>query len=725
MKRSFVSLMALGIALGVAVPATLATSAQAATPGPVALAPDDASTYQKDLVMTWDEVSGATGYEVQITGDGFGTDGYVFEDEAATNRYVVPVDLPRGDYLWRVRATLPGDTSDWSSAADLVRGWDPSVTPVLSHLGADNFDWSVSWTPVPGAAFYEVELSKRGDEPEDETPFSKSDTITCFTTHTTFTTSKLERGEASTVGGDTCSGELDAAETYSIRVRGRDGSVDTRSAGFPEPANSCTGAWQAALGEGWTGVVPECSGWSADIPDLVLNTSFNEPSKVTGLGTDDPNSSCDAADACSDAPVMTWNQDVDAAYYRVYVSRDRSMTDSDLLYDNVVGTHFQMTGALADRQLPWYWRVQACNLLDPADDPTNDAKCGPASDISSFTVSNRALKLSGAAPTDIDPDVKQQYVDFTVPNEILQADHQADAFRIQVSTKSDFSAVVKTDTVDQQAGDATVTTYRWENVDDGDYFWRYRAVDATGQLSPWTQNSDLRFTVNAAIPQVRIDTKSGWGLGDSIQLKAEKALSGVTSNTLGVQLKGGAQVEGKITAVNSTTWKFTPEGRWIPNAAYVPYVEASVTAPNGKSAVGDDVVHRPSGMADSKSGAVKKVDGDFDWKTLSASGAVGKSYVATKHAKASSKVPYVSVKFGGTKVTLVACKSSISGLADIYLDGTKVKSVDLYRASSSCGEVWSKTGLTDGLHTLEVKVTGKKSSKSGGTYVGVDAVKAG
>jgi hypothetical protein len=122
---------------------------------------------------------------------------------------------------------------------------------------------------------------------------------------------------------------------------------------------------------------------------------------------------------------------------------------------------------------------------------------------------------------------------------------------------------------------------------------------------------------------------------------------------------------------------------------------------------------------------MKKVDGDFDWKTLSSSDAIGKSYVAAKHKASSNKVPSVSVKFGGTKVALVGCKSSVGGMADVYIDGAKVKTVDLYRSSSKCGEVWSKSGLGDDIHTIVVKVTGKKNADSDGTYVGVDAVKAG
>ena len=143
-------------------------------------------------------------------------------------------------------------------------------------------DWSVSWTPVTDASFYEVQISPTDIEGENTSgpPYIRGDEIICFTTHTTFTGSLLTKGgETSVAEGADCSGSLDSAQDYNIRVRARDGFVDTRTSGFAEPANSCTGVWQAAVGEGWTGIVPECSGWSNTRPGLVVNTSTNEPSR--------------------------------------------------------------------------------------------------------------------------------------------------------------------------------------------------------------------------------------------------------------------------------------------------------------------------------------------------------------------------------------------------------------------------------------------------------------
>ncbi|MEO8107286.1 MAG: hypothetical protein ABI720_08200, partial [Actinomycetes bacterium] len=571
MKRTFVSLLAVS-ALGVGLlPIAMA---QAATAGPANLAPDDANTRQKNVVLTWDDVPGATSYEVAVTNDGFGTDGAVFTDTAATNRYVMPVDLPRGDYRWRVRATLPSGATDWSSAANLVRGWAISNETVVSPVSADPNDWSISWTPITNASFYEVQYSPENIEPENipAPEYAKNDIVTCFTTHTTFTPYLQVKGTQNAIADGSlsdgsCSGELDG--TYKVRVRGRDGSVDTRTTPFDAPANTCTGVWQSEIGEGWTGNVPECSGWSADLTGFFFSPRSAEPGEPTGLATSDATGPCDASDACTDTPVMSWDDLDDADYYRVYVGRDRDTYDYDRVYD-VYGNTFQMVDTMRSRELSWYWRVQAC-VLDPVDAAD---KCGPASnsgaDAASFAVANKGLKTAGASPVTGDADVKNLYVDFTIPNEIAQADHQAKAFRIQIATKADFSSVVKTETFDQQAGDATSTTYRWDGATDGNYFWRYRAVDQTGLLSPWTENSNQKFTVNASIPKVSIKTSSGWGLKDSITLTSDKALSGANTNTMGVQLKGGARLDGKITELTPSSWKFTPTSKWMPNAAYVP-----------------------------------------------------------------------------------------------------------------------------------------------------------
>ncbi|HVQ17395.1 MAG TPA: hypothetical protein VMT27_00005, partial [Actinomycetes bacterium] len=250
------------------------SAAMAVGSPPTGLAPDDANTWAKNVVLTWDEVPGASGYQVAISSDGFGTDGDVLTASTTSNRYAPPVALPRGDYEWRVRATLSTGQTDWSGTANLLRGWDPSIAPTLSSLDPGNInDWSVSWTAVPDASFYEVEVSPVATEGENVTDptYARADTITCFTTHTTWVPSLAEQpGEPSIADGANCDGSFEVATDYSVRVRGRDGSVDGATTPFPIPTNSCNGVWQSVVGETTDGTVPECTGWSDTVTRQVV-----------------------------------------------------------------------------------------------------------------------------------------------------------------------------------------------------------------------------------------------------------------------------------------------------------------------------------------------------------------------------------------------------------------------------------------------------------------------
>ncbi|MEU6092836.1 beta-galactosidase [Streptomyces sp. NPDC047085] len=81
----------------------------------------------------------------------------------------------------------------------------------------------------------------------------------------------------------------------------------------------------------------------------------------------------------------------------------------------------------------------------------------------------------------------------------------------------------------------------------------------------------------------------------------------------------------------------------------------------------------------------------------------------------------VTVPFDGTAIRWIGSKTDNHGYADVYLDGTKVATVD-----DSGGEnqavIFQKTGLTAGAHTLKIVVNGSHSSGSTDNYVAVDAI---
>jgi len=73
-------------------------------------------------------------------------------------------------------------------------------------------------------------------------------------------------------------------------------------------------------------------------------------------------------------------------------------------------------------------------------------------------------------------------------------------------------------------------------------------------------------------------------------------------------------------------------------------------------------------------------------------------------------------------VAWVAPRGADRGYAHVYLDGTKVATVNLYSSSTQYRKlVYVKTWSTSGAHTLKVYVPGTKPAASTGTRVDIDA----
>jgi len=83
----------------------------------------------------------------------------------------------------------------------------------------------------------------------------------------------------------------------------------------------------------------------------------------------------------------------------------------------------------------------------------------------------------------------------------------------------------------------------------------------------------------------------------------------------------------------------------------------------------------------------------------------------------------VSIPFTGPGVRWITSKDGNHGIADVYLDGTKVSTVDLYAATKQNQLTgYEIRGLADGPHTLKIVVTGQKNPSASGDFVVVDAV---
>jgi beta-galactosidase GanA len=83
----------------------------------------------------------------------------------------------------------------------------------------------------------------------------------------------------------------------------------------------------------------------------------------------------------------------------------------------------------------------------------------------------------------------------------------------------------------------------------------------------------------------------------------------------------------------------------------------------------------------------------------------------------------VTATFTGTAVRWISSYDGNHGIADVFLDGTKVATVDGYGASKQFQQVfYAADGLADTTHTLRIVATGARNAAASGAFVVVDAI---
>ena len=81
-----------------------------------------------------------------------------------------------------------------------------------------------------------------------------------------------------------------------------------------------------------------------------------------------------------------------------------------------------------------------------------------------------------------------------------------------------------------------------------------------------------------------------------------------------------------------------------------------------------------------------------------------------------------SFQFEGDGIALLASRESNRGIAQVIVDGTPYDKIDLYSPTIiRQSEVFKLDNLSEGMHTIEVIVTGEQNPAASGCYVDVDA----
>ncbi len=102
------------------------------------------------VTVTWDNVGGATGYDIEV-------DGVLVSNGPNTN-YRHTNLTPGTSHTYKVRSVNAGDKSDWSAPITVKTLLDSTPIPVNVNAERERNRIVISWDPVDGATGYEIEV---------------------------------------------------------------------------------------------------------------------------------------------------------------------------------------------------------------------------------------------------------------------------------------------------------------------------------------------------------------------------------------------------------------------------------------------------------------------------------------------------------------------------------------------------------------------------------------
>jgi hypothetical protein len=152
---------------------------------------------------------------------------------------------------------------------------------------------------------------------------------------------------------------------------------------------------------------------------------------------------------------------------------------------------------------------------------------------------------------------------------------------------------------------------------------------------------------------------------------------------------------------------FTRSGR----GAHTLRVSIVGPGPGHPSAVGTgvDAIADVNGTRRAPAGAAAR------WGSETAASAVGGRYVASSVAGARA-----SFRFRGPAVTITTATGPRFGRAEIWVDGTLKRRIDLSAATTTFGVARTVGGLADRVHTVRVVVIGQPGKTGSGSAVAID-----
>jgi hypothetical protein len=270
---------------------------------PVLIAPaNNATGVALFPTFDWSDVSGATSYRIQIF---TGATTVLDQSGISASQYTVvsAVLTYSTQYYWRVNATGPSGTSQWSTQYYFTTQDAPPAIPVLvSPLnGATNVSLTptLNWNPVSNAGFYRLQVS----------------------TSNTFSSTVIDVTGLVNAGYAIQPGALVNGQQYYWRVNA------TNTGG--------TSDWSTV----WsftTIVAPPVA------PNLVLPVNG-----ATGVSTQ---------------PTMDWSDVSGAASYHLQISFNNSFSALALDQSGITASQYAVAAGILSGTTQYFWRVSAVNV---------------------------------------------------------------------------------------------------------------------------------------------------------------------------------------------------------------------------------------------------------------------------------------------------------------------------------------------------------------------------
>ncbi len=424
---------------------------------PVLLEPLDDARPVFTPTFKWSEVEGIDAYRLEYTSDptcNFGA-GLTTVVETVNVTYTPLVSFPNDvEYCWRVQTRLKNAVSPFSPTRTFIKHWYIQPEPLTPTNGYQYVrDPLLSWTPVPDAARYKVEVSPENSFPPKNPGW------------TVYTTNPFNWKPDKAVGG-----------VWYWRVTPVDHS---KNEGKPSRVFS------------FRGVHPNAAYYP--VPQLVHPLYYYTPNDLHNP----------AEDRTVGLPVFTWHRTFtgleqrEVKAYRLQVDDDGGFGSVDWTVDteNLSASPTLYNPFIPDPNFVYHWRVCALDGLGGQclRDPDNDQELWSEVWQTRIDLSRTLTPTPDSVPVPLLPEHQSEVVE-TLPLFEWQPVQGAAGYEIQVSTEQSFDpmAIAASETV-------PYPTYTPQEKLDyypqdpasglpyGTYWWRVRALDATGEaLGDWS-----------------------------------------------------------------------------------------------------------------------------------------------------------------------------------------------------------------------------------------------